>query len=289
MDAIFSVNKPTNFTSFDVIRKLRKILNIKKIGHGGTLDPLATGVLPIFVGKATKIINLVQNQDKQYIAGFKLGIATDTQDITGKIIIKKDSYVSQNELQQAIQHFLGKIKQIPPMYSAVKINGQRLYNIAKKGKEIERSARNIEIYDIKLLYFDKDSQEGLIKTDVSKGTYIRTLINDIGNKLNVGATLTSLKRTKAMGLTIEKSYSLSEIEKLTKENKLDQILITIENLLKEYPKIHLDNNIITKLSNGQKIKISLPKDGYHLIYNDLNKFIGIGYNKPDGYFKIKNL
>ena len=289
MNGILIINKSAGMTSFDVVAKLRKILEIKKIGHGGTLDPMATGVLPIFIGKATKIINIIQDQDKEYIASFELGIQTDTQDITGSVIKKKESFESVDNIKNILNNFTGQINQVPPMFSAIKINGKRLYDLARQGKEIQRDARKINIYNISLLSFDPKSQTGSIKTKVSKGTYIRTLINDIGIQLGCGATMTSLVRTKALNFDIKNSYSLDEIKKLKQEKKINNILLNSEQALKSLPEIFLENDIINKLSNGVKIKVNTPVFLYYRVYNKSGVFLGIGYTKQDSFFKLKNI
>lgn len=287
MNGILIIDKPQNFTSFDVVAVLRKILSTKKIGHGGTLDPLATGVLPIFIGNATKIIDVMPNQDKKYIASFKLGISTSTYDVSGAILEKKKSFVTRELLLESLNCFIGQINQIPPMYSAIKINGQKLYQLARQGKQIERPARAVTIYDLKLLDFNASLQEATIKVFVSKGTYIRTLINDIGKILNVGATMTSLRRTNALGFDIYKSYTIEEIKKLKNNNQLNNIIISPETALANLPKQILGDEILAKIINGLKIKINLEKNIYYKIYNSTNKFCGIGFYKEDEHFKLK--
>lgn len=287
MNGILIVDKPQDFTSFDVVAVLRKILCTKKIGHGGTLDPLATGVLPIFIGNATKIIDVIPNQDKKYIASFKLGISTSTYDISGEILEEKKSFVPKELLLESLNHFIGQINQIPPMYSAIKINGQKLYHLARQGKQIERPARTITIYDLKLLDFNPSLQEGIIEVLVSKGTYIRALINDIGKILNVGATMTSLRRTQALGFDISKSYKIEEIKNLKNNNQLNSIIISPETALPSLPKQILSDEALGKIINGQKIKINLEKNIYYKVYNSSNEFFGIGFYKEDEHFKFK--
>ncbi len=287
MNGILIIDKPQNFTSFDVVAVLRKILYTKKIGHGGTLDPLATGVLPIFIGNATKIIDVMPNQDKKYIASFKLGISTSTYDVSGEILEEKKSFVTRELLLESLNCFTGQINQIPPMYSAIKINGQKLYQLARQGKQIERPAKVVTIYDLKLLDFNASLQEGTIEVFVSKGTYIRTLINDIGKILNVGATMTSLRRTSALGFDISKSYTIEEIKKLKNNNQLNNIIISPETALASLPKQILGDEILAKIINGLKIKINLEKNIYYKIYNSTNKFCGVGFYKEDEHFKFK--
>lgn len=288
MNGIIAINKPPNFTSFDVVAKLRRILKIKKIGHGGTLDPMATGVLPIFIGNATKIIELIPNQNKRYVAGFKLGISTTSLDITGEVTSQKESKVTKSQLINCLNQFIGNINQIPPMYSAIKINGQKLYNLARKGIEVKRAPRPVTIYTIQLLDFNQSSQQGIIEVYSSKGTYIRTLISDVGDSLNVGATLTSLNRTQALGLNINQCFQLQDVENLKIAGKLNNILIPPEYMLKDLPAIYLNDATLCKLKNGVKIPTPITNALHHRAYNSQNKFIGVAYNDATNkYLKIK--
>src|SRR5699024_4938032 len=180
---ILLMDKPQGFTSHDVVAKLRGILHTRRIGHGGTLDPLATGVLPVFVGGATKAADFAAAQDKEYVAGFTLGFETDTQDVTGEILRRSGQTATRDEVTQAAARFLGAQQQVPPMYSAVKVNGQKLYDLARKGKEVERPARDIFVREMALLDFDERTQQGTLRLAVSKGTYVRTLVHDMGVSL----------------------------------------------------------------------------------------------------------
>ena len=192
MTGILPVKKTQKFTSFDVIGKLRGVTKTRKIGHSGTLDPMATGVLPLFVGGATKCCDILPNEDKRYVADLKFGIVTDTQDVFGKVLEEKESSVSKEEFEHVMLGFIGKQLQTPPMYSAVKVNGRPLYDLAREGKVVERAQKEIEVYEIKLLEFDEHAQTAKIEVSCGKGTFIRTLINDMGEKLGCGASMSAL-------------------------------------------------------------------------------------------------
>ncbi|MBQ2330727.1 MAG: tRNA pseudouridine(55) synthase TruB, partial [Oscillospiraceae bacterium] len=203
------IDKPEDWTSQDVCAKLRGVFREKRIGHGGTLDPMATGVLPVFLGRATRAAQFSENSDKTYIAGMRLGIVTDTQDITGRVLSERGQSVTADDIAAVLPRFLGELEQIPPMYSAVKIGGKKLYELAREGREIERAPRRIAIRSIELA----GSQNGdyLLTVTCSKGTYIRTLINDIGEALGCGAAMSSLRRTAAAGFTIDEAVPLQTL------------------------------------------------------------------------------
>ena len=225
MNGIIVIDKPKDFTSFDVVAVMRRLTNQKKIGHAGTLDPMATGVLPILIGKATKVQSILPDETKEYVAEFKLGIKSDTQDITGNIIEETICNIKKEDLQKVLDNFIGNIKQIPPMYSAVKQNGKRLYDLARQGIEVERRERSIKIYKLELISFLEKTQEAKILVGCSKGTYIRTLCVDIGDKLDCGAVLTSLRRTLACSFSIKDSITLDEAKRLASEKILLEKLI----------------------------------------------------------------
>ena len=228
---IINVYKEKGTTSFDVVAKLRKILKEKKIGHTGTLDPNATGVLPICIGNATKLTKYILSEDKEYIATVKLGIKTDTQDITGKVLEEqKDLSITLEDIEKVCKEFVGKQKQKPPMYSAAKINGKKLYEYARLGVEIERQDKDIEIYSINDIKYDEDNQTVKMTISCSKGTFIRTLCSDIFEKINVLSTLEDLERTKTGIFDIKDCHTIQQIEKLQQEDKIDSILYNIEDL-----------------------------------------------------------
>ena len=272
MEGIIVVNKPKGITSFDVIRKLKKILKTKKIGHTGTLDPLATGVMLMCVGKATKLASDLEAKDKIYIADFDIGYATDTYDIEGKKIAENTIEVSKENLKQSIKKFIGNIKQVPPMYSAIKIDGNKLYHLARKGIEVERPERNVTIEYINLLDF-KDNKVK-IETKVSKGCYIRSLIYNIGQDLGTYATMTALQRKQVGDYSLENSYSLEQIEKMVLNNDF-KFLKTIEEIF-SYDKYSLQTEkelTLYKNGNTVKIKENLENKRYRIYFQ--NEFVGL--------------
>lgn len=279
MNGILLINKPKNFTSFDVVAKLRRIFKIKKIGHAGTLDPMATGVLPILLGNATKIQELLQNSDKEYLATFKLGLTTDTLDITGKVLSESVVNVSLDDIKNILPKFCGEINQVPPMFSAIKKNGIKLYDLARKGISIKRDPRLVTINSIDLIDFDGDIIKILVSC--SKGTYIRSLCSDIGNNLGCGAVLTELSRTKACSFSIDDCLTLEELEKLYKENTLSNKLIPIPLALKYYKKISITAPQASRFKNGGPLDLNRLNINYfdaneifQVFFED--QFLGLG-------------
>ena len=272
MEGIIVVNKPKGITSFDVIRKLKKILKTKKIGHTGTLDPLATGVMLVCVGKATKLASDLEAKNKIYTTDFDIGYATDTYDIEGKKIAENIIEVSKENLEQSLKKFIGNIKQVPPMYSAIKIDGNKLYHLARKGIQVERPERNVTIEYINLLDF-KDNK-AKIETKVSKGCYIRSLIYDIGQDLGTYATMTALQRKQVGDYSLENSYSLEQIEEMVLNNDF-KFLKTVEEIF-SYDKYSLQTEkelTLYKNGNTVKIKENLENKKYRIYFQD--EFIGL--------------
>ncbi|HCQ90190.1 MULTISPECIES: tRNA pseudouridine(55) synthase TruB [unclassified Clostridium] len=288
MFGILNIYKPTKITSFDVVRIIRKLTNEKKVGHCGTLDPEACGVLPICIGKATKAIDYIMENNKVYVAELKLGEVTDTYDIEGKVIRQCDVNVTAEEVMEAVYSFKGNIKQVPPMYSALKVNGKKLYELAREGIEIEREARSITIHDIKVLEINLPYVK--MEVNCSKGTYIRSLCYDIGEKLGCGAMMSALERTATGKFTKENSIS---IESLNEENIYDYI-IPIENAFLNYPKIVADIKFKTLLLNGVILKdksftSNILKDEIYRVYDEENNLVGIGRKNDVGFKLIKIL
>lgn len=266
MNGIIIVNKPQGYTSRDVVNKLTKIFKSKKIGHTGTLDPIATGVLVVCIGQCTKLCDLLTSTYKEYIATIKLGFKTDTLDITGTTIETKNiPQLNKETIIAVLNSFLGSSIQTTPIYSAVKVNGKKLYEYARQGQNVELPKREINIKEIKLLSFNKD--EITFKTTVSKGTYIRALIDDICQKLNTVGTMSSLTRTKQGSFTIEDSSSLEEIEKNNYK------LLSIEEVLTDLEKINIDDNLYQKIKNGSIIDKTFSSNIACLVYK--NKIIAI--------------
>ncbi|MBQ5328962.1 MAG: tRNA pseudouridine(55) synthase TruB [Oscillospiraceae bacterium] len=270
MSGILPVKKPAGFTSFDVIGKLRGVTKTRKIGHSGTLDPMATGVLPLFFGGATKCCDLLPNEDKRYVADVKFGIVTDTQDTTGRVLKETESHVLKAEFEEVFRGFIGKQLQLPPMYSAVKVNGRPLYDLAREGKVVERAQKEIEVYDIKLLEFDEHAQTAKIEVSCGKGTFIRTLINDMGGKLGCGASMSALERTMAAGFEISECYTISEIEEMMKEGTFEEHLIPIERLYEDLPKLILSD--FDKRLYRSGVPLELRKRGWGGIFGNIAVF-----------------
>ena len=265
MDGILLVNKPKDYTSRDVVNKLTKIFNTKKIGHTGTLDPIAEGVLVITIGKCTKLCDLLTSSYKEYIATIKLGIKTDTGDITGNMLEEKPYNITKEKIIEVLNSFKGKSIQEVPIYSAIKVNGKKLYEYARSNQKVELPKREIEITNIELLDFNKD--EIVFKTTVSKGTYIRSLINDICIKLNTVGTMSNLVRTKQGKFNIKESYTLEQIENNNYK------IISKETALKELETININEELLKPVNNGAIINKIFSSDMACLKYN--NEIIAI--------------
>lgn len=253
---ILLVNKPAGFTSFDVIAKLRGILKMRRLGHSGTLDPIATGVLPIFAGKATVACSLLPNEDKAYIADFILGSISTTQDSTGEILFLSNEKVTIEQLKNVASQFLGEIMQKPPMYSAASVGGKRLYELARKGIEVDRKPKKRMIYKFDILEFDEINQKGKAFIQCSKGTYIRTLIHDMGRMLGTGGLMTGLQRTMASGFTLENCFTIDEVTSAVKTGLADRLFIPIENVFTVYPSVMLDEEQKRLYTNGVRLSAS---------------------------------
>lgn len=288
MDGILNINKPTGMTSFDVVRKVKNIAKTKKVGHTGTLDPEASGVLPICIGRATKLVDYIMSEHKIYKAELKLGIITDTYDREGKILSTSEVNLSKEEVEVAIKSFIGEIDQVPPMFSALKVNGQRLYSLARQGIEIERKARRINIYNISVLEINMPNV--IFEVKCSKGTYIRSLCYDIGEKLKCGGAMWNLQRTETGTFNILNSVGL---DVLTSDN-IDSYLIPMDKALSEYPELHLDEKYEKLVFNGVTIKDKsileeIETDRLYRVYIKSNEFIGIGLKSDIGFKMIKLL
>lgn len=283
MNRIFILNKPLEFTSQDAVSKLKKILNQKKAGHTGTLDPMATGVLPILVGETTKLSKYLIEHKKTYSAVLKLGTCTDTGDSEGKIIEEKKVNIenlTKDKVEFVLNEFLGKQIQTPPIYSAIKINGKKLYEYARNGIEVEIPKREIEIYNIKLIKLDKNEKEIEFEVECSKGTYIRTLCEDIAKKLDTIGYMKSLTRTKVNNFKIENAITFEELEK-NKDNKewLISNSYTMEEIFDYLPKLELNNRKKDLFLNGVQLTFK-EKDGLYNIYNNKN-YLGTGTIKNE--------
>ena len=284
MQGILIINKPQGFTSQDVVSKTKKILNIKKAGHTGTLDPMATGVLPVLLGNYTKLSKYLIEHDKTYIATLKLGQKTDTGDIEGNVIesslVKKEN-LSIDNVNKVLETFLGKQKQIPPMYSAIKVNGKKLYEYAREGKKVEVLPRDIEIYSIDVLNIDINNFEIKFKVSCSKGTYIRVLCEDIATKLETVGTMSALVRTVVDKFTIEKTVTFEELElNSTNSEFFKNNLFKMEDIFKDFPKIILNKRKKELFLNGVMLTFELD-NGLYNIYDIENNYIGTGIIKQN--------
>ena len=289
MNGVLNIFKNKGMTSFDVVSRVRKIAGEKKVGHTGTLDPEAEGVLPVCIGKATNIIDYIMDSEKGYSVKFKLGIKTTTYDLEGEVLEERDtSSLTEKEVEEAINSFKGEYSQVPPMFSALKKNGVRLYDLARKGIEVEREGRNIKIYNIENINIELP----YVSMDVtcSKGTYIRSLCYDIGEKLNVFATMTELKRFKTSFFS---EYDSINIDDLNKEN-IKEHLISIEEALKNYPEIYLAKGYDKLIINGVRVadkrftKNIVENDILYKVYDENKKFLGLGRKNKEG-FKMEKL
>jgi len=281
LDGIINIYKDKGFTSHDVVAVVRRTINQKKVGHTGTLDPDATGVLPVCVGKATKLADYIMAAEKTYIAEVTLGVTTDTLDSSGNVIETKEVNFSEEEIKNAVMSFVGEQEQIPPMYSAIKINGKKLYELAREGKEVDRKARRINIFDIEILSLEMPDKIK-IKVDCSKGTYIRTLCGDIGQKLGCGAHMSSLERTRSGSFVKENSITLDELKNLCENGESDRVLLSMEKAVEKYKKITVSPKAEKLLYNGAKIyenyfrnEEKAVKDEITAVYDSKNNLIGL--------------
>lgn len=288
MDRVINILKPPNMTSHDVVGRLRRLTRIKRIGHTGTLDPMAAGVLPVCIGKSTKIIEYFEHDAKTYRCEMTLGASTDTEDAWGKVLETSDIVPAEEDIRETMLSFIGEIDQIPPMYSALKINGQKLYDLARQGKVVERKARRRTIHRIDIIHIDMDKKTILYDVTCSKGTYVRTLCHDIGVRLGCYAHMSFLMRTQSGNFSLADSVTLEEL------NSKDDVLkhsITIEETLSSFKRIDVPDHLTQKMINGVKIDLTTfikEKGNYYMVYvGDL--FIGTGKTTDQGVFVDKYL
>jgi len=280
---ILVIDKPRDWTSHDVVAKLRGALKVKRIGHGGTLDPMATGVLPVFVGRATRASEFCENADKEYLAEITLGIVTDTQDITGNIISENEVTVSLDDLKAVLPRFTGAQKQIPPMYSAIKKDGKKLYELARRGIDVPREARDIFVSELEVVDLST------LRIVCSKGTYIRTLCHDIGAALGCGGTLSVLRRTRAGAFTIDMAHSLDDALAAALSDTVSDLLLPVDSIFPEYPSIFLDYPEVKKAKNGAECRTrDRTKDGKYRVYDPYGEFLLLGEVKNNKVTTIKS-
>ena len=290
INGIVNVYKEKGFTSHDVVAKMRGICKQKKIGHTGTLDPDAEGVLPVCLGSGTKLCDMLTDKDKEYVAELLLGVVTDTQDTSGQVLAQHEVQVKEKQVRDAVMSFQGSYMQVPPMYSALKVNGKKLYELARAGKEVERQARPVTIHEIEI----RGIQLPVVKIRVacSKGTYIRTLCADIGEKLGCGGTMQSLLRTKVGSFTLEKAVTLSQLEAIRDEGALESILYPVESAFEECPALHIKPEFRKLLDNGNAFyanqtleRTTYPEGKWIRVYGD-TMFYGVyAYEKTNRRYK----
>ena len=271
MDGIVIVDKPQDWTSQDVVSKLRGVLKTRRIGHGGTLDPMATGVLPVFVGRGTRGVEFFEHAEKTYEAVLRLGISTDTEDITGTVLEEKEVNISEAQFLSVLENFRGEIQQIPPMYSAIKINGQKLCDLARKGREVERQPRTITIHELTCLKFAGNTAK--LRVHCSKGTYIRTLCKDIGDALGCGGCMESLRRVTAGEYTIEQAVPLQML--IDCENP-EQYLLPVDSMFKAYPAVTLTEKQEKCCRNGVAFTCKLDAGTYR-VYGQNGEFLALSH------------
>ena len=287
---IINVYKEKGFTSFDVVAKLRGILKTKKIGHTGTLDPDAEGVLPVCIGRATKVCDILTDKDKVYEAVMLLGVETDTQDTSGEVLKELPVEVSEEDVKEAILSFVGEYAQVPPMYSALKVNGQKLYELAREGKTVERKARNVQIFSIEILEIDLPRVR--MSVHCSKGTYIRTLCHDVGQKLGCGGCMDKLLRTKVGVFELADTLKLAEIDALAREGLVEDRIISVDELFEDYTKVWMKQEFDVVVHNGNRVKKRMFEEKLSSnterlrVYDSKGEFIGIyEYSEERSDFK----
>lgn len=269
MNGILLVDKPQDWTSHDVVAKLRGVFGERRIGHSGTLDPLATGLLVVFLGRATKAVEFSEAAEKEYVAHLRLGMATDTQDITGSVIDTFDSVPTLAEVETVLRQFRGEIEQIPPMYSAIKINGQKLYDIARRGGEVERRPRRITIHELSLL--GEENEDYVLRIRCSKGTYIRTLCHDIGQALGCGGVMTALRRTRVGAYDVQNAYSVAALSQMDRD-AAESLLLPLDSVFSDYEAVNLSLANEAHCRNGRGFSLDVP-DGQYRLYGADNQFL----------------
>lgn len=294
-NGVINIYKEKGFTSHDVVAKMRGICKQKKIGHTGTLDPDAVGVLPVCLGSATRLCDMLTDRDKEYIACMQLGVVTDTQDMSGEILAEKEITATEETVTEAIRSFVGEYAQVPPMYSALKVDGKKLYELARQGKEVERKPRPVTIYEIEILNISLPRVT--MRVACSKGTYIRTLCHDIGEKLGCGGAMVSLQRTRAGQFRMDTAITLSALEKLRDEDKIAEVLIPVDEMFAELAAVHVQEEAVKLLENGNLFSIRyvmerrMYGDGEEVrVYNSTGRFFGIySFEGKSRQFKPKKM
>ena len=273
MNGIIIIDKPQEWTSNDVVSRLRRVFNTRRIGHGGTLDPMATGVLPVFVGRATRGVEFFEHAEKVYETTIRFGLTTDTEDITGKVLTETEVSLTEEDLQKVLPRFRGEILQVPPMYSAIKVNGQKLYDLARKGREVERQPRPITIHELQLLEFS--GKEARLRVRCSKGTYIRTLCKDIGEALGCGGCMAALRRVQAGEYTLEGSIPLRQLLDISEAGEdVEAMLRPVDTMFASHEKLRLNEKQARLVKNGNAFASDCP-DGIYRVYAPDGEFLAL--------------
>lgn len=283
---IVIIDKSPGWTSMDVCAKIRGILKEKRVGHGGTLDPMATGVLPVFVGQATRAVEFAENGEKEYIAGLRLGLVTNTQDTSGETLETHPVTVDRAALEAVLPRFTGPIAQIPPMYSAIKIGGKKLYELARKGQEVERKPRPVTIHELELL--DGAGADWTLRVRCSKGTYVRTLCHDIGAALGCGGCMSSLRRTMAGGFTLRQAITMQQLLDFTAENDPQALLMPVDALFAQHPALIVTLAQAARIKNGADVRDRSFPDGTFRVYAEDGSFLMLGRSEGSTLSVIKN-
>ena len=273
-NGILVIDKSAGWTSQDVAAKLRGVFHERRVGHGGTLDPMATGVLPVFIGRATRAAEFLESAEKEYVAGLRLGVVTDTQDTSGTVLETNSVCVTRAQLEAALRQFLGPIEQIPPMYSAIKINGQKLYELARRGQEVARRPRSITIHALELL--EGEGADWTIRVRCSKGTYVRTLCHDLGRALGCGGCMSSLRRTRAGSFTLAQAVTMQQVLDFAAGQDPRQLLMPVDAVFAAHPPLIVTLGQAAKLKNGAQVKDWQFQPGTYRVYAEDGEFLLLG-------------
>ena len=273
-NGILVIDKSAGWTSQDVAAKLRGVFHERRVGHGGTLDPMATGVLPVFIGRATRAAEFLESAEKEYVAGLRLGVVTDTQDTSGTVLETNSVCVTRAQLEAALRQFLGPIEQIPPMYSAIKINGQKLYELARRGQEVARRPRSITLHALELL--EGEGADWAVRVRCSKGTYVRTLCHDLGRALGCGGCMSSLRRTRAGSFTLAQAVTMQQVLDFAAGQDPQQLLMPVDAVFAAHPPLIVTLGQAAKLKNGAQVKDWQFQPGTYRVYAEDGEFLLLG-------------
>ena len=287
MNGILLIDKPGGWTSSDVVAKLRGVLHEKRIGHAGTLDPMATGLLVLFVGRATRACSFAEAEDKEYLAALRLGLTTDTQDVTGRTLRSADaSHVTEELLRRTLRRFEGEIEQVPPMYSAIKQNGKKLYEIARRGGEVERKPRAITVRRFELA--GRSGEDWLLDIACSKGTYVRTLCHDVGESLGCGGCMSALRRVRAGRFSVGDAHTLPEVIAAAAEGRAEELLLPLDSLFSDYPVLRADAEAARFIRCGSEAAMPGTPDGVWRVYDEAGAFLALSRTESGVLTTIKS-